>query len=189
MRTVAIGPLRAILGFAALAVAGCATAREPVQWDFARMEAVARAVENDPEVARREEALFEAGLAHALPHSPVFDPDRARERFDRLLRDHPRTRHRASVTYLVPLLDATDLLRRELAGRAQEVEQLRGEAAEMRERLATLEQANAEEATANTFLRVQIERLEATIRSRDAAIRALEEKLQGLVRIDLRSGG
>ncbi len=172
-----------------LLLGGCATRAEPEPFDFARLTEVARRVEADSAAAHREDALFQAGLAHALPHSPVFDPDRARERFDRLLGEHPRTRHRATVTYIVPLLDAADLLRRDLSNRQTEMERMRADAEELRERIQVLEAANAEEATSNTFLRVELERLQSTIRTRDAVIRGLEEKLQGLVRIDLRPPG
>jgi hypothetical protein len=174
---------------AALLLAGCATGRGPVEWDLARLSEIAEKVESDPQLAHREDALFQAGLAHALPHSPLFDPARARDRFERLLRDHPRSRHRGVITYLLPLLDASDALRLDLARRLTEVEELREEAEELREQMMELERTSREEASENALMRVRLERLEAAIRTRDARIRALEEQLQGLVRIDLRSPG
>jgi hypothetical protein len=155
----------------ALAASGCAA--HPVERHFraGEMAEVARRFEADSSLHRNPAALYRAGLAHALPESPVFDPERALVLFDRLQAlqpDHPQRERIAQLRQFLRLsgLQQERQLSRDARLRAQqaEIDDLRAQLARERSRA---------------------DRLDREARDRDARIRALQEELDALKRIDL----
>jgi hypothetical protein len=174
--------LRRLALVAALAAAACSPRAEPApQVQPADLAGIALAVEADSALQRREQPLFEAGLAHALPRSSVYDPERARQRFDTLRARFPASRYLGVVAYLLPLLEEAQRQDARAAAAEQEGERLRQALAAARLRMDTLQQERNGEAA-------RADRLDAQLRARDARVRALEQQLEALRRIDLGPG-
>jgi hypothetical protein len=167
-----------VAGVLALAVAGCAGNRFDRHFAAGNFQEVARLFEADSSLHADPAALYRAGLAYALPESPVYDPDRALEVFDLLQARHPKHPQREHVAQLQQLLRLADLqqerqLSRDARLRAQqtEIEELKAQLARERQRAETL--------------LTTTERLEREARERDARLRALQEELAALKQIDL----
>jgi hypothetical protein len=172
--------VRAILtaGALALAAAGCASHSLDRHFRSGEFLQVARAFEADSSLHARPGALYRAGLAYALPESPVYDPERALEVFDLLQTRHPKHPQREHVAQLQQFLRLADRqqerqLARDARLRAQEseIEELKAQLSRERQRAETL--------------RATTERLEREGRERETRLRALQDELAALKRIDL----
>jgi hypothetical protein len=175
-----------LVWIAVLVVGGCAGRSLAPGSEAGRYSDVARAVEADPSLQMQERPLFEAGLAHALPQSEVYRPALAKQRFDRLLELYPRTRYATVVSYLAPLLAEVARLEAEAGRQADEAAELRAEVARLNALVEELTQARTTAEARAERSRETAERLDAELRQRAARIRTLEEKLQELMRIDLK---
>jgi septal ring factor EnvC (AmiA/AmiB activator) len=166
---------RLLLAAAALAATatGCASRTTALDRHFLAgdLAGVTRAFEADSSLHRRPDALFRAGVAYALPRSPVHDPQRARALLERLQQEHPRAPQRHEAAQLLQFVELVGLqderqLSRDARLRAQqtEIDDLRAQIARERARA---------------------DRLDRDLREREARLRALEAELAALKRIDL----
>lgn len=170
----------------ALAVGACATSQFDRHFEEGRYEELGRLFESDSALQRDEQSLFRAGVAHALPSSPIYQPEVASELFDRLLTLHPKTSYRTRVEVLRGLLNEVVRLESAAGAREAEIEQLTRQGEEARERIAWLESLlERQEAQANIF-RGLAERLEAQLRDTKSQLESLQEELQRLKEIDLK---
>jgi septal ring factor EnvC (AmiA/AmiB activator) len=156
----------------ALAAAGCASGTA-VERHFRAgdLTEAARAFEADSSLHRRPDALYRAGLAYAMPKSPVYDPERALSVFERLQKEHPKHPQREHVAQLQEFLRLTDLQQERQWSRDARLRAQQTEITELRTQLAR-ERARAE-------------RLDREVRERDARIQALQQELAALKQIDL----
>jgi hypothetical protein len=176
----------AALALVALAGAGGCASRAPIPvWQPGLSDRLERAAERDTSLLHQEEWLAESGLSHSVPQSPDYDPDLARERFARLLELFPRTRHRPMVSYLIPLLEEASRETDEARRTQQEIRELRQEIAARDAQIRALEQKADSAALRDDRYRTVIMNLQTQLQDRVRTIRELEEKLKGLVRIDL----
>jgi hypothetical protein len=176
----------AALVLVALAGAGgCARRASIPVWQPGLSDRLERAAEQDTSLLHQEEWLLESGLAHSFPQSPGYDPEVARERFARLLELFPRTRHRPLVSYLVPLLEEASRKTGEARRTQQEIQQLQQEIAAREARIGALEQKVDSAALRDDRYRTVIMNLQVQLEDRVRKIRELEDKLKGLMQIDL----
>jgi hypothetical protein len=180
-----IGIGRAVLVATAMVgtVVGCASGRGgmPLPGMPEAVEA-ARAWDEGQVDTSDPDALFRAALGFGLPDSPLFEPRRATALFDTLLTRHPDAAHRAHAEQLRQML--AELLRAERR-QADDVLTLGGRVAALQEQVDSLEARLGRETSRGDGLRVIADRLDRTVRERDARIRALEEELEALKEIDL----
>lgn len=169
-----------------LAVAGCATSQFDRHFEEGRYEEVGRLFQSDSSLQRDERSLYRAGLAHALPSSPIYRPEAADEIFERLLTLHPRSSYRPRVETLRQLLNEVIRLESTAEARETELERLARQAEEAKERIAWLESLlERQEAQTNSY-RELAERLESQLRETRKELEALQEELQRLKEIDLK---
>jgi hypothetical protein len=180
-----IGIGRAVLVIAAMVgtSVGCASGRGgmPLPGISEAVEA-ARAWDEGQVDTSDPDALFRAALGFGLPDSPLFEPRRATALFDTLLTRHPDAAHRAHAEQLRQML--AELLRAERR-QVDDVIMLSGRVAALQERIDSLEARLGRETSRGDGLRVIADRLDRTVRERDARIRALEDELEALKEIDL----
>jgi hypothetical protein len=176
----------AVLVLVALAAAdGCARRASIPVWQPGLSDRLERAAERDTSLLHQEEWLLESGLSHAYPQNPAYDPDLARERFARLIELFPRTRHRPMVSYLMPLLEEASRKTDEARRTQKEIQELRQEIAARDAQIRSLEQKADSAALRDDRYRTVIMNLQVQLQDRVRTIRELEDKLKGLVQIDL----
>jgi len=178
---------RGILAAALMLVVGsCASTRFDRLYEAGMYERAAEVYRSDSTLHRSERALYRAGMMHALPESPVYDPGLAREEFDRLLLLHPGTGHRARVEHLRALLEQV-VRQREDAGRARtELRRLRTRLGRLGARVRRLEEElDGRQARLDT-LASENRRLLELIRARADTLRRLRTELRRLKAIDLK---
>lgn len=170
----------------AITLSACATSQFDRHFAEGRYEELGRLFESDSALQRDEHALFRAGVAHALPTSPIYRPEVASEIFDRLLTLHPKTSYRGEAELLGALLD--ELLRLQMTAdqRAAEIERLTREEAEARERIAWLRSLLEKQEVQTNLFRGLAERLEEELRETRSRHKSLQEELERLKEIDLR---
>jgi len=153
--------------------AGCVSGGSALDRHFRSGEfsEVVRAFEADSTLHERPAAMYRAGLAYALPDSPVYDPDRALAVFDRLQALHPKHPQREHVAQLQQLLRHVDL---------QEERQMSRDA-RLRAQQSQIDELKAQLAREKT----RADRLDREVREREARIRALQDELAALKQIDL----
>jgi hypothetical protein len=165
--------------------AGCVGSKLDRSFAAGQYSEVVRLFEADPALQVQETPLYHAALAYGLPESPAYEPGRAIETLERLLRLHPNTSHRDHALHLHQLLDEVrELSDRELRHQA-ELHALSERLEEQRQQLGELEEELATEKTRADALRTISDRLDREVRERDNQIRALQEELTGLKEIDL----
>jgi hypothetical protein len=178
-------PVLFSVGVLALAAAGCASSTLDRHFRAGEFSEVARAFEADSSLHAKPGALYRAGLVYALPESPVYDPDRALEVFDRLQTRHPEHSQREHVAQLIQLLRHAHLGQERQLWRDARLRAQQAQIDDLRAQLAR-EKARAE------TLRSTADRLDRELRERESRIRSLQEELAALKRIDLNrpsSGG
>lgn len=134
--------------------------------------------ESDSAVRRREEPLFRAGMLHAAPDGPFYEPDRARRLLERLFELYPDTRYRLQAGGLLALLRRM----REAERRATDLE----------DRIARLESDLLEAEGKAARLRTELEesndrasRLEKKLEKAVARAARLEKQLKQLKKVHL----
>lgn len=143
-------------------------------------------LDNEPRDARRvARSLYRLGVIYALPESPLYDPERAAEILDRLLRINPGGPYSSEAELIRHLQLEVVKTRDELAMVRQQIEELRGEleAAELE-----LEQTQAElgeGAEQVETLSEQIASLRGRIEVLSGKLAAKEQELERLKAIDL----
>lgn len=155
----------------ALAAAGCAGNTLERHFRAGEYTEVVRLFEADSALHAKPGALYQAGLAYALPESPVYDAERALAVFDLLQERHPGHGQERHVAQLQQLLRQ--------AGQQQERQLSRD--ARLRAQQAEIDDLRAQLARE----RQRAERLDREVREREGRIRALQDELTALKRIDL----
>src|SRR5690554_1803504 len=69
----------------------CSTTRFDELYEARDYVGAARAFEADPSLQADARALFRAGMIHATPNSPTYDPGAARPLLERLIIRHPNS--------------------------------------------------------------------------------------------------
>ncbi|HLU25720.1 MAG TPA: hypothetical protein VKZ58_08445 [Longimicrobiales bacterium] len=169
-----------------LGAAGCATTEFDRHFEANRFDAAARVFARDSSLHGQDRALFRAGIAHALPNSPVYSPQLARSLLERLVAQHPRSSYRDDAERLLALLREIERFDALAASREAELERRNGEIERLHEQIAWLEARFEVQEKVIEVLRQVIERLESGAREKEARIRALQEELDRLKEIDLK---
>jgi tetratricopeptide (TPR) repeat protein len=181
-RLVVIGAL-----LAALSLAACATSPFNRHFEAGRFAEAQQIFEQDSALQRQEETLFRAALLHAIPESPVYQPEKARQLFDRLLTLYPKSSYRRNVGYLTSFLDEVDRLGRDGTLLGQQIESLNIRIMELHERNLWLEELREKlELQLDIFGGLAVN-LEKELRETRAQLTTLREELDRLKEIDLRT--
>lgn len=117
--------VRSLVGLAGLVAIACSTREMDRYFDSGEYALVAGAFEADPDLESDERALFEAGVAYALPASAVRDPERARVLLTRLLEMYPDTGHRRDAEWILSFVDREANLGARLADVTNTLEELK----------------------------------------------------------------
>jgi len=167
-------------------VAACAASRFDRLYEAGMYEKAAEVYRADTTLHHREGALYRSAMMHALPGSPVYDPQQAREELDRLLVLFPGTGHRASIVPLRSLLGEIVRQRRDLAAARTELRRLTGRVRSLQERVDGLEEGFEGQRAHLDSLRGENRRLIDMLRVRADTLRRLRTELRKLKAIDLR---
>lgn len=172
-----------------LGSAGCATSQFDQHFEARRFAAAARAFDNDPSLHDRERALFRAGVVHALPGSPAYDPHLARTLLERLILLYPESSRRDEATRLLGFLAKLERLeedaRRRESQLQRDLEESTAEIAHLRREIGWLEARIEVQQWHGNFLRRSVERLEADLKDKEREVQALRDELSRLKEIDL----
>ncbi|MHB1168955.1 MAG: tetratricopeptide repeat protein [Longimicrobiales bacterium] len=172
----------AILGV--VFVAGCSSAFER-SFDAGNYDEVVARFEADSALHNDPDAMFRAALAYATPDHPSYDPARARDLLDELLRRFPGSSDHREAVALFTSLESSERLARDGERIETELHELRGRVAELERRLSEQEVLHAEIANSNVALRDSLARTQRLLRVREGQMRALQDELGALKRIDL----
>lgn len=172
----------AILGV--VFVAGCSSAFER-SFDAGNYDEVVARFEADSALHSDPDAVFRAALAYATPDHPSYDPARARDLLDELLRRFPGSSDHRQAVALFSSLESSVRLARDGERIETELHELRGRVAELERRLSEQEVLHAEIANSNVALRDSLARTQRMLRVREGQMRALQDELGALKRIDL----
>jgi uncharacterized coiled-coil protein SlyX len=190
-RPVLIASALLVLGSAA----ACATSPFDRHFDARRYAEAAQAFEQDPALQDNERTLYRAGLVHALPDSPVYQPEVARNLLTRLLDVFPRSSHADEARSLLALLTELERSDREAERRQYELERqvsdLETDLQRVKHQVSWLEQRFETQESHITALSRMVTDRHAELRDKDAEIRSLRAELERLQEIDLgpRGGG
>ncbi len=165
-------------------VAGCSSAFER-SFDAGNYDEVVARFEADSTLHGDPDAVFRAALAYATPDHPSYDPARARDLLGDLLRRFPGSSDHRQAVALFSSLESSERLARDGARIETELHALRGRIAELERRLSAQEALHAEVANSNVALRDSLERTQRLLRVREGQMRALQDELGALKRIDL----
>lgn len=180
------GARRVLAAALVVVVASCASTRFDRLYEAGMYERAAEVYRSDSTLHRSERALYRAGMMHALPESPVYDPELARAEFGKLLLLFPGTGHRARVEQLRDLLDEIVRLREDAERDRTELGRLRDRLASLGDRVRRLEdELDARQASLDTVAS-ENRRLRELIRARADTLRRLRTELRRLKAIDLK---
>ena len=171
----------------AATTAGCVPGTVAPTWTPSLADEVRRTAEADPRAEESERWLLEAGLAHARPGTPEYDPETASDYLVKLLERHPTTRHRVLASYLLPLLAEEARQRQRVQRLAGDVNRLNQQITETNARIQGLNQLLDSLEERDASYRQTIQQLQATLQSRTRQLREMEETLNALMRVDLES--
>lgn len=182
-------PIRFAVTLVALGSAACASSQFDRHFDGRRYTEAAQVFEQDPSLYDNDKSLYRAGVMHALPDSPVFQPDMARNLFARLLDVFPRSAHADEARNMLSLLDELNRIDEGAASRQHELErqitELTSELQQLKHQVTWLEDRfETQESQITDLFRIVSERL-AELRQKDEDIRRLREELQRLQEIDI----
>lgn len=166
---------------------GCIPGSAAPTWTPTLAEEVRREAAANPRAEESERWLLEAGLAHARPGTPEYDPEKASDHLVKLLERHPGTRHRILASYMLPLLAEEARQRQRVQRLAGDVNRLNQQITETNARIQGLNQLLDSLEERDGSYRQTIERLQTTLQTRTRQLRELEEKLDALMRVDLES--
>lgn len=106
----------------ALGSAACASSQFDRYFDDRRYTEAAQEFEGDPALYDNDKSLYRAGVMHALPDSPVYQPNVARNLFARLLDAFPGSSHAVEARSMLSLLDEMNRIDEGAANRQHELE-------------------------------------------------------------------
>lgn len=173
----------------ALGSAACASSQFDRYFDDRRYAEAAQAFEEDPALHDNDESLYRAGVMHAIPDSPVYQPDVARNLFVRLLDAFPGSSHAHEARSMLSLLNEMDRIGEDAVNRQHELErqvaELTSELQQLKHQVTWLEDRfETQESQITDLFRIVSERL-AELRRKDDDIRRLREEIERLQEIDL----
>lgn len=171
-------------GLASL-LAACAASRFDRLYEAGMYEKAAEVYRADTTLHHQEGALYRSAMMHALPGSPVYDPEQARDELDRLVLLFPGTGHRASVEPLRSLLREIVRQRRDLAAARADAQRTSARVRSLRQRLDRLQEAVEDHRARMDSLEGENRRLIEMLRTRADTLRRLRTELRKLKAIDL----
>ncbi len=172
----------------------CATARTS-QFDSAidarNWSDAATALAADTSLLHNESTLFQAAMLYSFPDRPTYDPARARELFERLLREYPNTSRREAATDQLSLLyelqkASSDAVAKQQGLRAQ-IAQLTSDTLKLRRSIDSISVRLQAEQDQSALLRKVATRMESDLQDRENQLKVLHDELNHLKAIDLRS--
>lgn len=169
-----------------LLLGGCATSSFDRHFEMARYDELGRIFEGDSTLHRDERSLFRAGLAYALPTSSIYHPDRAREIFELLLKEHPRSSYREQAEFMDTLLGEIQRLSATNAEQESRGTALRERTDKAERQLEWLEALLEEERKETERYRELSRRQAAELETTRGRLKALEAELERLKEIDLK---
>ena len=179
---------------ATIVAIACATARTS-QFDSAidarNWSDAATALAADTSLLHNESTLFQAAMLYSFPDRPTYDPARARELFERLLRDYPNTSRRQAATDQLSLLyelqkASSDAVAKQQGLRAQ-IDQLTSDTLKLRRSIDSISVRLQAEQDQSALLRKVATRMESDLQDRESQLKVLHDELNHLKAIDLRS--
>lgn len=179
---------------ATIVAIACATARTS-QFDSAidarNWSDAATALAADTSLLHNESTLFQAAMLYSFPDRPTYDPARARELFERLLRDYPNTSRRQAATDQLSLLyelqkASSDAVAKQQGLRAQ-IAQLTSDTLKLRRSIDSISVRLQAEQDQSALLRKVATRMESDLQDRESQLKVLHDELNHLKAIDLRS--
>jgi tetratricopeptide (TPR) repeat protein len=171
---------------AASVVHGACSSAFDRSFDAGRYDEAIQHFAADSTLRNEPGALYRAALAYATPDHPAYDPERARELLRDLLDRFPGSGEHRHAVALFSLLETSGRLEREGERVQAELQALRQQVATLEQRIAQQEALHADVASSNVALRDSLERAQRVLRVREAQMRALQDELRALKRIDLR---
>jgi hypothetical protein len=194
-RRVARPAIVACAGAAALMVLACATARTSSRFDSAinarNWSDAATALAADTSLLHSESTLFQAAMLYSFPDRATYDPVRARDLFERLLRDHPNTSLRQQAIDQLSLLyelqkTNNSAVAQQRSLRAQ-IARLTSDTLTLRRSIDSISVRLQAEQDQSALLRKVATRLESDLQDRENQLNVLHDELNHLKAIDLRS--
>jgi len=184
----------AIAAIAAIALAACATATTTgfdSAIDARKWSEAATALDADTSLLHDESTLFRAAMLYSFPDRPTYDPARASDLFERLLKEHPNTSLRQPASDQLSLLYEVQRKSNAATARQQDLEaqiaQLAADTLKLRRSIDSISVRLQAEQDQSALLRKIAARLENDIQDRENQIGVLHNELNHLKAIDLRS--
>ena len=130
-------------------------------------------------------------MLYSFPDRPTYDPARARELFERLLRNYPNTSRRQAATDQLSLLyelqkASNDAVAKQQGLRA-EIAQLTADTLKLRRSIDSISVRLQAEQDQSALLRKVATRMESDLQDRESQLKVLHDELNHLKAIDLRS--
>lgn len=184
----------ACTGFVTLVGGACATARTS-QFDSAinarNWSDAATALAADTSLLHDESTLFQAAMLYSFPNRPTYDPARARDLFERLLKDYPNTSRRQSAIDQLSLLYELQKTNNNAVAKQQDlraqIAQLAADTLKLRRSIDSISVRLQAEQDQSALLRKVATRLENDLQDRENQLGVLHDELNHLKAIDLRS--
>ena len=180
-------------GFTVLAMAACATATT-TGFDSAinarKWSEAATALDSDTSLLHNESTLFRAAMLYSFPDRPTYDPARAVDLFERLLREYPGTSMRQSAIDQLSLLyevqKTSNAAVSKQRGLQAEIARLAADTLRLRRSIDSISVRLQAEQDQSALLRKVATRLENDIQDRENQLSVLHSELNHLKAIDLR---
>jgi len=175
----------------AIACATAGTSRFDSAIDARNWSDAATALAADTSLLHNESTLFQAAMLYSFPDRPTYDPARARELFERLLRNFPNTSRRQAATDQLSLLyelqkASNDAVAKQQGLRA-EIAQLTADTLKLRRSIDSISVRLQAEQDQSALLRKVATRMESDLQDRENQLKVLHDELNHLKAIDLRS--
>jgi hypothetical protein len=178
------------IGAVAFAVVACASTQFDRALDAHQWSDAATALNADTSMLNNESTLFRAAMLYSFPNRATYDPMRARELFERLLRQYPATPMRQATADQLSLLYTLQRTSDDAAARQQELQseiaQLAADTLQLRRSADSIAVRLRAEQDQTAVLRRIATRLENDLQEREAQLRALHDELNHLKAIDLK---
>ena len=151
----------------------------------------ATALAADTTLLHNESTLFDAAMLYSFPNRPTYNPARARELFERLLRDYPNTSRRQQaidqLSLLYELQKTSNAAVAKQEGLRAQIAQLASDTLKLRRSIDSIAVRLQAEQDQSALLRKVATRLENDLQDRENQLNVLHDELNHLKAIDLRS--
>ena len=180
-----------VWGILLLGASACAASEFDHHFDSGRYGDALAAFEADPSLQASDQTLYRAASLHARPDDPSYDPARAVELLERLLTSHPDSPHRGEAELLIGLL--TELQQAEARATQREselireIDRLAEESTRLEQQLDWLHTSLERQEEDREALYQVIFRITGDLRQKYQEFASLQEELERLKAIDLRS--